>query len=235
MTVAVQQVLVADHDDGLRRCLSELVGSLGLLPVAAATGSEALARAEDPEVVLALLSLDLASPCGYEVLHRMRARYGETLPIAVLSADNANPRDEVASLLLGADHYFTKPLQNDLFVARVRRLMRQPATSTTHPRIAASADPPHEPNRTALTNRESQVLALLVRGHRTADIAARLCITRKTAATHIERILPKLGAHSQAQAVAFALRDGLVQDPGPATRGEAFDPPASGLGTGHLN
>jgi DNA-binding CsgD family transcriptional regulator len=50
------------------------------------------------------------------------------------------------------------------------------------------------------------VFSLLAEGHRTADIADLLCITRKTAATHIERILAKLGVHTQAQAVAVALR-----------------------------
>lgn len=41
-------------------------------------------------------------------------------------------------------------------------------------------------------------------------VAGRLHISDKTVATHIEHILAKLGAHSQAQAVAFALRDRLV-------------------------
>ena len=60
-----------------------------------------------------------------------------------------------------------------------------------------------------LTPREREVLALLAEGHRPGEIAEELCITRKTTATHIEHILGKLGAHSQAQAVAIALREGL--------------------------
>ena len=211
MPVGVQRVLVADRDDGARRSISELVTSLGLHPVPAATGGEALSGAEHAEVALAIVAVDLASPCGYEVLHRMRGHYGETLPIALVSATaDSNPRDEVASLLLGADEYFTKPLHGDLFLARVRRLVRRPTGPSPRRQTAGSDRTAGEPSRAALTNRERQVLALLASGHRSADIAARLCITRKTAATHIERILPKLGAHSQAQAVAFALRDGLV-------------------------
>ncbi len=197
------------------------MAGLGLEPLAAATGGEALVGAERAEVALAILSVDLAGPCGFEVLHRMRRSYGETLPIALLAATNdSNPRDEVASLLLGADDYFTKPLHDDLVLARVRRLVRGRAAPVSGRRVGASRGAAGAPDRPALTNRERQVLALLVRGYRTADIATRLCITRKTAATHIERILPKLGAHSQAQAVAFALRDGLVDDGGRAARGE---------------
>ena len=55
------------------------------------------------------------------------------------------------------------------------------------------------------------MLALLVQGVARAQIARRLHITDKTASTHIEHILAKLGAHSQAQAVAFAVRDRLVE------------------------
>jgi DNA-binding NarL/FixJ family response regulator len=62
-----------------------------------------------------------------------------------------------------------------------------------------------------LTRREHEVLTLLVDGRRRHEIAHLLCITPKTVSTHIERILGKLGAHSQAQAVAFALRQGVVR------------------------
>jgi DNA-binding NarL/FixJ family response regulator len=61
-----------------------------------------------------------------------------------------------------------------------------------------------------LTPREDEVLALLTGGVAAAEISSRLHITPKTTATHIEHILAKLGAHSRAEAVAFALRDRLV-------------------------
>jgi len=54
------------------------------------------------------------------------------------------------------------------------------------------------------------VLALLAQGVAAAEISARLHITPKTTATHIEHILAKLGAHSRAEAVALALRDHVV-------------------------
>ena len=112
----------------------------------------------------------------------------------------------MAALLLGADDYFAKPLQTDSVVARTRRLLDRPGMPVT------SASQPERRERSRLTAREREVLALLVEGERTDAIAQRLCITRKTAYTHIERILGKLGAHSQAQAVAFAVRAGIVHE-----------------------
>jgi DNA-binding CsgD family transcriptional regulator len=57
------------------------------------------------------------------------------------------------------------------------------------------------------------VLNLLVAGRNTQEIADRLCIARKTAATHLDHIMAKLGAHSQAQAVAFAVQRNIVNRP----------------------
>lgn len=204
--VDVGCLLVAVRDGEVRASVSQLGSCLGLVIETAATGEGALAAAERPEIALVVLSVDLVDPCGYEVLHRMRTRHGEAFPIALLAAsEHPHQRDEVASLLLGADDYFGKPLQTDLFVARARRLTSHWAMSR-----AASVPSSEGPRRSGLTNREREVLALLVEGYRASEISSRLCISRKTAATHIERILPKVGAHSQAQAVAFTLRDGLL-------------------------
>ena len=84
-----------------------------------------------------------------------------------------------------------------MFAARARRLLLRAQWRTSR------ASP--------LTPREHEVLALLVAGEPANQIAKQLCITEKTTSTHIERILAKLGAHSRAQAVAFAVRDRLVE------------------------
>jgi DNA-binding NarL/FixJ family response regulator len=125
----------------------------------------------------------------------MRDRYGETLPIVFMSSTRTARFDEIAGLLLGADDYFVKPLQDERFVARIRRLVARSSAPATN---------------SVLTKREQDVLGLLVDGRRLPEIAEALCITRKTAATHMEHILAKLGAHSQAQAVAFAMRDNVL-------------------------
>jgi DNA-binding NarL/FixJ family response regulator len=166
-----------------------------------------LAGAEDELPALVVLAVDLCEPSAYEVLRQLRERSGEGLPIAVLSARQAQQRDEVASLMLGADDYFRKPIDADRFTARVRRLLER---SITRSATMLQADT-SKPN--GLTRREQQVLALLVQGLRSSEIANSLCITKKTASTHIEHILVKLGAHSQAQAVAFALRADTPSDP----------------------
>jgi DNA-binding CsgD family transcriptional regulator len=58
-----------------------------------------------------------------------------------------------------------------------------------------------------LTQRENEVLDLLAEGLTQDQIAGRLVISPTTAATHIQRILGKLGVRSRAQAVALVLRE----------------------------
>jgi DNA-binding NarL/FixJ family response regulator len=65
-----------------------------------------------------------------------------------------------------------------------------------------------------LTGRERDILMLLAEGRRQEAIAAELVISPKTVATHIQRILAKLGVHSRAEAVAVAHREGLTRPPG---------------------
>jgi DNA-binding NarL/FixJ family response regulator len=210
--VVKRHVVVAERDTLVRAAVVALVEPLGLGVVQAKRGMDVLAAVTEPEATaLVLLSVDLNDPCGYEVLHRLHERFGRSVPIAMLAATGGSEdRDEVAALLLGADDYFYKPLQPDGFVARVRRL-----TVPQRPGRGRGSAP--LVIRPRLTNREREVLTLLVDGYRSAEIAQLLCITRKTAATHIERILAKLEVHTQAQAVACALREGIVGTaPGPS-------------------
>ena len=68
-------------------------------------------------------------------------------------------------------------------------------------------------SRERLTDRELEVLELLAEGHSTAAIAARLVISKNTVRNHVRNTLVKLGAHSQREAVAIALREEIVSPP----------------------
>ena len=76
------------------------------------------------------------------------------------------------------------------------------------PCSARSASPAPAPRASAqLTDREQQVLRLLAAGLTNPEIAARLHVSRKTAAHHVSHILTKLNLRNRAEAAAFARRD----------------------------
>jgi DNA-binding NarL/FixJ family response regulator len=164
-----------------------------------ATGSAALDALGGHAPTLVVIEVELEEPSGYELCRKLREQFGQGLPIVFVSSTRTEPNDEIAALLIGADDYFVRPLREERFLARVRRLLAHNQTASQR-----SISP--------LTERERQVLGLMVDGRRSPEIAELLCITPRTVATHIEHILPKLGAHNQAQAVAFAVRDKLVPD-----------------------
>lgn len=94
-----------------------------------------------------------------------------------------------------------------VLLVRVRRLVERRVRPLA-PSVAAER----------LTKRELEILQLLADGLRYRQIAAQFFISPRTAGTHIEHILSKLGVRSHAEAVAVAHREALVQPPSePAT------------------
>jgi DNA-binding NarL/FixJ family response regulator len=62
-----------------------------------------------------------------------------------------------------------------------------------------------------LTTREIDVLRLIAAGNRNRDIAERLFISEETVKVHVKHIMEKLGATDRTQAVAIAVRRGIIQ------------------------
>jgi DNA-binding CsgD family transcriptional regulator len=80
------------------------------------------------------------------------------------------------------------------------------------PAAAPAAAPPAEPARATLTRRERDLLKLLSRGvTANRQLAAALGVSENTVKYHLRNVLAKLGVHRRAEAIAFALRTGLVQ------------------------
>ena len=189
-------ILIVDGDDEFRSWVARLLTPLGRPVAEARTGEAGLEAAHSRNPCAVILEVHLGGISGYEVCRELRERFGDLLPIVFVSAERTEAYDRVSGLLLGADDYLAKPLFPDELLARMRRLL---VRATAHER---------EP-RSNLTMREREVLGLLAAGRRQAEIASQLFISEKTVATHIQHILRKIGAHSRAEAVAFAHRIGL--------------------------
>lgn len=193
--VTPPRILAVDDDERMRELVSAALQRGGFDAIALADGAALLAAAETEEPAGVVLDVNLPEVSGYELCEQLRRRYGNGLAIVFLSGDRVESYDRVAGLLVGADDYVTKPFAPDELVARVRRLVERAAVRV---------------KKSTLTTREGEVLALLAEGLEQSEIAQRLIISPKTVATHIEHVLVKLGAHSRAQAVAIAYREGLV-------------------------
>jgi DNA-binding NarL/FixJ family response regulator len=182
--------------------------SSGFEVLEARTGEGALAQAATERPGAVLLDLDECDSSGYLVCKLLRERYGELLPIVLLSGTRMEAADRTGGLLLGADDYVFKPVNAGEVVARLRRLMARSEARMTE---ADAAPREHIPDDFDLTKREKQIMAMLLMGLTQAEISRELVISSNTVATHIQRILLKLGVHNRAQAVAKVARAGWLQ------------------------
>src|SRR5215831_15153373 len=194
-------ILVVDDDDSSRELVSVALAAAGYATLGTHNGEDALAIAGEHEPAAVILDVKLPGISGYEVCRQLRERFGQGLPIVFVSGERAESHDRVAGLMIGADDYVVKPFAPEELLARIQRLLLR----------ARTGDPEDELDEWGrLTPREREVLNLLAEGLSQDAIANQLYISPKTVATHIQRILAKLGVHSRAAAVSKAFRLGLV-------------------------
>jgi len=187
----------------------ELVGE-------ARDGQEALmvCQRTQPDVVL----MDLVMPrmTGVEATRNIRERWPAVQVIALTSFEEKDLVREV--LRAGAISYLLKNVSVDELAAAIRAAYA--GRSTLAPEAVQALVRPEsgEPAiGSDLTERELEVLALLVEGLSNPEIAERLYVSRATAKAHVSHILAKLEVSNRAEAVAVALQHGLV-NPGTGTR-----------------
>lgn len=197
-------ILIADHEATARTEAVRVAVRLGCEARTAENAELLLELLDSKRPALAIVEVELPGPTnGLELLRELHERFGDGLPVILVSAQHVAPLDRVAGLMLGADDYVTKPFDSGELLARARRSLRR-ANSGGSMNGASAREAP------SLSPREREILALLTEGRTQSQIANALVISPKTVATHIQHLLGKLGVNSRAQAVAAAYRRGLV-------------------------
>ena len=120
-------ILVVDDEPQIRRLLTLTLEANGYRVATAEKGREGLLLAAQQPPALMLLDLALPDLPGIEVLQRLRE--WSTLPVVILSVQDAEA-DKVAALDLGADDYVTKPFNSGELLARVRVALRHAEKKT---------------------------------------------------------------------------------------------------------
>ena len=210
------RVLIVDDQRVVRDGLTALLEAVDGLELvgAAENGAHALQLAEQrhPDVVL----MDLRMPVmdGVEATQQLRTRMPD-VAVVVLTT-HADDDSIFAALRAGARGYLTKDagaaeIARAISVVGAGHALLDPAVQA---RLLDTLDRPplaHAQQHPAnLTERETEVLALIAAGLSNAEIAQRLVVSEATVKTHVNRIFARTGVRDRAQAVAYAYRTGIA-------------------------
>lgn len=193
------RIIVVDDHPVVREGLVAALARKDDFTIAASYGSaeELLASRVAADVIL--LDLELPGMSGADVLPRL------TTPALVLTAYATDERID-AVLRAGARGYLLKGAALD----EIERAIRAVARGETYldPRVASRVAALSRAPR--LSNRERDVLRLVIAGKSNKEIAAALHVTERTVKFHVTSIFNKLGAENRAQAVTIAHERGFV-------------------------
>jgi DNA-binding NarL/FixJ family response regulator len=207
-------VWVIEDNDEMRETLVEVIDSdpelmCSLNFVKCEDAIAALQKESPPQVML--MDIGLPGMSGIEGVRRVRAISPATqILMLTIYEDDANIFE---SLCAGAAGYLLKGGSTEKIIAAIKEARQGGAPMNAHiaKKVLAMFTKLVSPQADyALTEREKEILNLLVSGKPQKQIAEKLFLSPFTIATHIKNIYVKLQVHSRSEAVAKALKERLI-------------------------
>ena len=207
-------LLVDDHAlfrDGVALLLKELDPAVQVLH-AANLGEALAALGGGTDIGLILLDLILPGAHGFQALEAIRERH-PGVPLVMLSSQE----DQVTvlrSIQLGAMGFVPKSASSQQMFDALRTVLAHgiyvPPLSLAGIALAVPVQPRTSPAELGLTQRQTQVLRLILEGKPMKLIARELGLSPNTAKTHVSAVLRALCVTTRTQAIVAASRMGLV-------------------------
>jgi len=201
------RILAVDDHPLMREGIAALVRNQPdmLLVAEAADGREAVQRFREHRPDVTLMDLRLPDMSGIDALAAIRSEHPEARVLMLTTFEgDAEIRRALQS---GARGYLLKNMPPGELLAGIREV--HAGRKRIPPEVAAHLV--EHLGDEGLTPRELEVLRQVAGGNRNRDIAGRLFITEETVKVHVKHVLEKLGAKDRTDAVAIALRRGIIQ------------------------
>jgi DNA-binding NarL/FixJ family response regulator len=201
------RVLTVDDHPLLREGIAAIINSQTdmSLVAEAASSSEAVQRYREHRPDVTLMDLRLPDASGIDAMIAIRAEFADAR-IIMLTTFEGDVEIQRA-LEAGARGYMLKSMPPRDLVEVIRQVH---AGKKRVPSEVASSLAEHLSDE-SLTAREIDVLRHVAGGNRNRDIAEQLYISEETVKVHVKHIMEKLGASDRTQAVAIAVRRGIIQ------------------------
>lgn len=211
----IRALIVDDHPvtrEGLRTAL-ELSEDAVVVVGEAASGEEAIEQAREltPDVVF--MDVRMPGMDGIEATRRIREAAPETKVILITIDESRGAIAE--AIQAGVSGYLLKDASADALVDAAKNAIE--GNAVIHPQLTKTfieevrlGDAAEGGGTAPLSKREREILQKVADGATTRQVATELGISPHTVKTHLERIFEKLAANDRAQAVAIAIRQGIV-------------------------
>jgi DNA-binding NarL/FixJ family response regulator len=210
------RILLADDHAVVRRGLRLVLESEPDLEVVAEVGdgAEALERALDEDVDLAILDVTMPRMTGLHAASELHRRRPE-LRVLILSMHD-NEQYLFEALKAGASGYVLKSVADRDLVEACRATMRgepflYPGAINALIKDFLARARAGEDVSDPLSPRETEIVKLIAEGHTGREIAEALVISEKTVERHRSNILEKLGMRDRVELTRYAIRRGLIE------------------------
>ena len=210
-------LLIVDDHAIVRDGICSLLALAGDMEVVgeAANGREGLEKARQllPDVIL----MDMAMPImdGLEAIRRIRKEFSD---IKILILTQYDDKDHVFPVIqAGANGFISKTSASSELISGIRAVFAgesylSPSIAKLfvedYQRVALTED--IKDHYEQLTDREREILKLVVEGYKTPQIAEMLTITPKTVEGHKTSMMNKLGIYNTIELVKYAIRRGII-------------------------
>lgn len=207
MQQAMPMVFVVDDDISVRESLPPLFACVGWQSETFASAEEFLVRPRC--VVPSCLILDVRLPNldGLELQNRLAARHAH-MPIIFITGHGDVPMT-VRAMKAGAVEFLTKPFDDQVLLSAIRQALEQSAAALRH---ADELDALRQ-RYAALSQREREVMALVVSGLLNKQVAGELGISEVTVKAHRGQVMRKMKADSFAALVNMCADLGIGPSP----------------------
>ena len=207
MSTPTIRILSVDDHPLLQEGIAAMIRSQPdmLLVAEARDGRDALQLFSEHQPDVTLMDLRLPDMNGIDTMIAIRAEFREAR-IIILTTFEGDAEIQRA-LAAGARGYLLKSMPPRELLDGIRQV--HAGKKRIPPEIAARLA--EHLSDEALTAREVEVLQQVAGGNRNRDIAERLFISEETVKVHVKHIMDKLGASDRTEAVAIALRRGIIQ------------------------
>lgn len=207
------KVLIADDHAIVRSGLKQILATTSDIQVVAeaADGNEVIEKTRNLKLDVLMLDMSMGGVSGVDLIRRMRGEHPE-LPILVLSMHNEN-QIVARAFRAGASAYIAKGSEPELLLSAIRKVavgQRFIDPTLVDALMLGGGAADDRPLHTYLSDREMQVMQMIVAGRSLTDIADKLCLSSKTISSHKTRLMTKLGVSSNAELFRYATRHNIA-------------------------